>query len=144
MSATGRVALFREPRHPFELVEMPVPVPRPGAVVVRLRIANVYGLDLHAWRGDFRLAGLGGKLPTVLGHEMTGTVAALGRGMERDSNGHSLREGDHVVFTYFTGCGNRLSCQRDRRATCDHIDMAMRGNATEWPYFVGAMRSIFT
>ncbi|MBR2813066.1 MAG: zinc-binding dehydrogenase [Reyranella sp.] len=143
MSATGRVALFREPRHPFDLVEMPVPEPRPGAVVVRVRIANVCGSDLHAWRGDFRLAGLGGKLPTVLGHEMTGTVAALGRGVERDSNGHPLREGDHVVFTYFTGCGNCLSCQRGRRAACDHIDMAMTGNATEWPHFVGGYAEYF-
>ncbi len=63
MSATGRVALFRGPRQPFDMAEMPVPEPRPGAVLVRVRIANICGSDLHAWRGDFRLAGLGGKLP---------------------------------------------------------------------------------
>ncbi len=137
MSATGRVALFRGPRQPFDMAEMPVPEPRPGAVLVRVRIANICGSDLHAWRGDFRLAGLGGKLPTVLGHEMTGTIAALGRDVDRDSNGEPLHEGDHVVFAYFTGCGHCPSCLRGRRAACDHIDMAMTGDATEWPHFVG-------
>ncbi|MFZ5534043.1 MAG: zinc-binding dehydrogenase [Pseudomonadota bacterium] len=143
MSATGRVALFRGPRQPFDIVEMPVPEPRPGAVLVRVRIANICGSDLHAWRGDFRLAGLGGKLPTVLGHEMTGTIAALGRDLDRDSNGEPLHEGDHVVFAYFTGCGHCPSCQRGRRAACDNMDMAMTDDATEWPHFVGGYGEYF-
>lgn len=38
MTATGRVTLFR--RKPFDMAEMPVPAPRPGAALVRVRITN--------------------------------------------------------------------------------------------------------
>ena len=143
MSETGRVALFRGSGQKFEITEFPVPRPGPGAMLVRVQLANICGSDLHAWRGDFRLAGLGGKLPTVLGHEMTGIVAALGEGLARDSEGRPLREGDHVVFTYFTGCGHCPSCLRGRRAACDHISMAMTEAATEWPHFVGGYGEYF-
>jgi threonine dehydrogenase-like Zn-dependent dehydrogenase len=69
---------------------------------------------------------------------MTGSVAALGEGLSHDSNGAPLREGDRVVFTYFTGCGHCYGCMRGRRVSCSNLSMAMTGNADRWPHFVGA------
>ena len=48
--------------------------------------------------------GLGGQLPTVLGHEMVGAVAALGEGVTTDSNGGPPQEGTRVVFPQFFCC----------------------------------------
>jgi D-arabinose 1-dehydrogenase-like Zn-dependent alcohol dehydrogenase len=137
MATTGRIALFERPRQPFTFREMPVPDPEPGAAVVRVTMANICGSDLHAWHGDFKLAGLGGKLPTVLGHEMTGRIAALGAGLRSDGHGAPLHEGDAVVFTYFTGCGHCPACMRGRRVSCESLTMAMTAPALEWPHFVG-------
>ncbi|RCX09778.1 D-arabinose 1-dehydrogenase-like Zn-dependent alcohol dehydrogenase [Extensimonas vulgaris] len=137
MAKTGRIALFESPHQPFTFREMPVPDPKPGAAVVRVTMANICGSDLHAWHGDFKLTGLGGKLPTVLGHEMAGQIVALGEGKHTDGNGQPLHEGDHVVYTYFTGCGHCPMCLRGHRVSCDELSMAMTEPALEWPYFVG-------
>lgn len=138
MSQTGRVALFTGVGKPFEIREFEVPEPKPGAMVIKVAMANICGSDLHAWHGRFKLASLGGKLPTVLGHEMTGSVVALGAGLTKDSDGRALREGDRVVFTYFTSCGHCHGCLQGQRVTCSDGTMAMTQCAEEWPHFVGA------
>ncbi len=59
-----------------ELVPRDVPDPTPGAedVLVRVRAAGVCGRDLIDRRGGFPAM----KLPTILGHEFAGEVAAVG------------------------------------------------------------------
>src|SRR5437762_14231911 len=79
-NAVGRAALFYGAGRPFELKEYPVPDPEPGAVVMRITLANVCGSDLHQWRGEMGLKALGRPLPQILGHEMDGRVLALGDG----------------------------------------------------------------
>lgn len=135
MTATGRVTLFR--RKPFDMAEMPVPAPRPGAALVRVRITNNLRVGPACMARRLPARWPRRQAATVLGHEMTGMIAALGRDVDRDSHGEPLHEDDHVIVAYFTGCGHCPSCQRGRRAACDHIDKAMTGDATEWPHFVG-------
>lgn len=143
MAKTGRIALFHGPGEPFEIREVAVPEPAPGAMLVKVSMANICGSDLHAWHGRFMLAGLGGVLPTVLGHEMTGSVAALGEGLTHDADGKPLAEGDRVTFTYFTSCGHCYGCLRGKRTSCSNLSMSMTQNAEEWPYFVGAYGDYF-
>src|SRR5262249_44512682 len=79
MAPSGKAAGFHGPGKPFELRALPIPEPEPGAVLVRVSLANICGSDLHFWRGDAPLA-----LPPdgwIFGHEMTGRVAALGAGV---------------------------------------------------------------
>ena len=112
--ATGRAAVFFGPGKPFELRDVPVPEVEPGAVLIRVSLANVCGSDLHFWRGDAPLA-----LPPdgwIFGHEMTGRVAALGPGVASDSLGRPLREGDRVAFCYFYPCGRCYVCLHGQRA----------------------------
>lgn len=137
MNKIGRAAVFLAPGKPFEIREYKVPDPQPGAMVIKIGIANICGSDLHAWHGRFQLSTLGGKMPTVLGHEMTGSVVALGPGLTKDSDGRPLREGDRVVFTYFTSCGHCPGCLRGLRVTCTEATMAMTELADAWPHFVG-------
>lgn len=133
----GRLATFTAVDEPFVITRREPPEPGPGAVLVRITTANICGSDLHAWHGHFALKGLGGKMPTVLGHEMIGRVAALGEGVTHDSNGQPLAEGDRVTYTYFQVCGRCPACLRGHGNVCHQVGMAMLGSAEEWPYFVG-------
>jgi threonine dehydrogenase-like Zn-dependent dehydrogenase len=133
----GRIARFDEPGKPFEIQTVSLPEVGPGEILVRVLRANICGSDVHAWHGTFATRGLGGQLPTVLGHEMVGAVAALGAGVSRDSNGKPLSEGTRVVFPYFYCCHTCRNCLAGRRNACLNLKMAMLGRADEPPYFVG-------
>jgi D-arabinose 1-dehydrogenase-like Zn-dependent alcohol dehydrogenase len=71
MTEMGRAAVYTGLGQPFEIKEYPVPDPEPGAILVKLTLANICGSDLHMWRGDINLAALGAPIPTILGHEMS-------------------------------------------------------------------------
>jgi threonine dehydrogenase-like Zn-dependent dehydrogenase len=133
----GRIARFDEPGKPFEIQTVSLPEVGPGEILVRVLRANICGSDVHAWHGTFATRGLGGQLPTVLGHEMVGAVAALGSGVSTDSNGKPLGEGARVVFPYFYCCHTCRNCLAGRRNACLNLKMAMLGRADEPPYFVG-------
>ena len=100
MVDTGRVAAFYGTGRPMELKAYPVPEPEPGAIVLKTTIANVCGSDLHQWRGEFDVAKFGRPYPQILGHEMTGTIHALGEGLDRDTAGNPLSPGDRVIWRY--------------------------------------------
>ena len=77
MATVARAAVFFGPGKPFEMREVPIPEVEPEGVLIRVTRANICGSDLHFWRGDAPL-----RLPDdgwIFGHEMTGTVARLGR-----------------------------------------------------------------
>ena len=86
----GRIARFDAPGKPFEIDTVGLAEVGPGEILIRVTRANICGSDLHAWHGTFATRGLGGQLPTVLGHEMVGAVEALGDGVTTDSNGKPL------------------------------------------------------
>ena len=65
--------------------EIPTPEPGPAQVLVKVRFCALCGTDVHGWLYDAVPVG------TVLGHEYSGTVAALGPGVTR------WREGDRVM-----------------------------------------------
>ncbi|WP_101947713.1 zinc-binding dehydrogenase [Mycobacterium sp. 3519A] len=140
---TGRIARFDEPGTPFEIQTVSLPTVRAGEILVRVSRANICGSDVHAWHGTFATRGLGGQLPTVLGHEMVGAVAALGDGAVTDSSGKPLKEGTRVVFPYFFCCHRCRNCLAGRRNACLNLTMAMLGRADEPPYFVGGYGDYF-
>lgn len=140
---TGRAVLFHGPGTPFELTELPVVDPHPDGLLVRITRANVCGSDVHAWLGHFDMTRMGATFPTILGHEATGTVAALGANVSADVNGAPLAVGDHVTFAYYQPCGHCRSCARGRPHACVRQTMAMFGAAAEPPHFVGVFGDYF-
>lgn len=117
MPETGKAAVFLDTGQPFEIREYPVPDPEPDAILVRITSAGICGSDLHVWRGDIRVA-MFGPGPRILGHEMTGRVAKLGSNVKTDSLGQPLKEGDRIVYPYFTPCRRCYQCLRGEFATC--------------------------
>ena len=95
----GRVVVCKEYGEPFVIEEYDVPEPVPGAVILRMTQACVFGSDLHTWRGDQNNREL--PLPPTgraMGHEGTGVVEILGDGVETDSAGAPIKKGDRVII----------------------------------------------
>jgi D-arabinose 1-dehydrogenase-like Zn-dependent alcohol dehydrogenase len=132
------VAGFYGAGTPMKILEYEVPAPEPGAVVLKTHLANVCGSDVHQWRGEFDVAKFGRPYPQILGHEMTGEVARLGAGIDRDTAGEPLRVGDRVVFRYFYPCGRCRACLSGVTRACPEARAYLRKSCDEPPHFVGA------
>ena len=87
MQKTMKAAVVRAFGKPLAIEEIPVPVPGPAEVLVKVIACGVCHTDLHAADGDWPAKP---HLPFVPGHEIAGVVAALGPGVT------SLKEGDPV------------------------------------------------
>src|SRR5215216_2982593 len=96
---------------PARLVEIPVPEPGPGEVLVRVAGAGLCHSDLHLM--GWRAGALPYELPFTLGHEIAGIVAALGPGAE----GREL--GEPVLVYGPWGCGACRACSVGAEHLCE-------------------------
>lgn len=142
MIVRGRIAQLDEPGAPFDLREVELSDLRAGETLVRVRQVNVCGTDLHAWRGRFRLGAIGGGGPVVLGHELVGEFVTA-EGPAFDDAGKAFEPGDRVVFPYFSSCHTCRHCVHGRTYACSRLRMAMLGDPTRPPYFVGGFADYF-
>jgi L-iditol 2-dehydrogenase len=102
----------------FTIDEVPEPAPGPGQVLIRIHTAGICGTDVHATQGLFPW-----RPPFVMGHEYTGVIADVGRGVSRRLIGRA------VACEPNYGCGECAEC-RDRRVShCQRITRA--GGFTE-------------
>jgi D-arabinose 1-dehydrogenase-like Zn-dependent alcohol dehydrogenase len=88
-------------------VKVPVPVPGAGEVLIEVAACGVCGLDAMRRAGQ-----LDQRTGMVLGHEIAGTVVAVGKGVDR------LREGDRVAAVQRRSCGRCVHCQAGRSSLC--------------------------
>src|SRR4030095_1152195 len=102
-----RVATWRG-NDRFTLDEAPEPVAGPGQVVVSVRAAGICGTHIHATQGRSRCTP-----PLVLGHEYTGVVREVGRGVSRSLVGRA------VACEPSYGCGACADCEAGRVSQCD-------------------------
>jgi L-iditol 2-dehydrogenase len=132
----GKAAIFIDVGKPLEFREYPLPEVEPGAMLVKISMANICGSDLHFLKGQG--PGIPRGIPQVLGHEMTGRIAQLGSHAQTDSLGQPLREGDRVVYAYFRGCGTCWMCLTGQPG-CPHRYAHWIGVSSENPpHFNGA------
>jgi propanol-preferring alcohol dehydrogenase len=84
--------------------------PAAGEVLVQVSTCGVCRTDLHVVDGELSRP----SLPLVLGHEVVGHVAAVGRGVER------FRAGDRVGVPWLGAtCGHCAHCLAERENLCD-------------------------
>lgn len=93
--------------------ELPVPAPAPGELVVRIDAALTCGTDVKTLRRGHPV--MIPKIPTVFGHELAGTVTAVGAGVGR------FRAGDRVVAANSAPCGECRSCLAGRPNLCEDL-----------------------
>lgn len=107
---TMRAVRLLEWGRPPELVELPVPVPGPGELLLRVEAAGLCHSDLHVL--DAEPGALPYELPFTLGHEIAGSVAATGPGVDPSWRGAP------VVVHGVWSCGECRNCARGRDNYC--------------------------
>ena len=103
-----RGLLFERFGGPLEVRELPDPAPAPGGVVVRVGATGVCRSDRHAWEGSDPDV----VLPHVPGHELAGTVEAVGAGVRR------WGVGDRVTVPFVCACGRCPPCAAGDGQVC--------------------------
>jgi L-iditol 2-dehydrogenase len=93
--------------------EVPVPAPGPGEVVLRVEAALTCGTDVKTFRRGHPV--MIPVVPTNFGHELAGTVAAVGRGVT------VVQEGDRAVAANSAPCGICRACRRAQENLCDDL-----------------------
>lgn len=98
---------------PPEVVEVPVPEPGPGEVVVRVAGCGLCHSDLGMMQMPREVGeSFGWQVPFTLGHETAGWVAAIGA----DVTGYA--EGDPVAVVSPSSCGECWYCTRGQDNLC--------------------------
>jgi propanol-preferring alcohol dehydrogenase len=104
-----RAMVVAAPGHPLEGRDLPTPQPGPGQVRVRVRACGVCRTDLHIADGELTPP----ALPRVPGHEVVGTVEAVGEGVE------DLVPGTRVGVPWLAhACGQCRYCRRGQENLC--------------------------
>lgn len=98
----------------LRLEDIPLPVPGAGEVVVKVGAALTCGTDFKAFRQGHKL--LLRELPARFGHELAGTVSAVGRGVK------GVKEGDRVVAANSAACLQGCAyCRKGLTQLCERL-----------------------
>lgn len=94
---------------PPRLQTVPDPTPEAHGVVVKVQATGVCRSDWHGWVGhDTDIV-----LPHVPGHELAGTVEAVGKDVTR------WKVGDRVTVPFVGGCGSCPECHSGNQQVCE-------------------------
>lgn len=114
-----KAAVVRTPGAEFMIEEIRQPEPKQGEVLIRIAACGVCHTDLHVHDGSVAF-----PFPAVLGHEVSGTVAAVGAGVDH------LAPGDRVVGAFIMPCGDCSMCNGGRDELCETFFAHNRLNGT--------------
>lgn len=92
----------------LRIEDRPRPDPGRGELLLRVEASGICGSDLMEW---YRKP----KAPVVLGHEVAGTVEAVGAGVT------DFAEGSRVVATHHVPCEECRYCRSDRHSVCETL-----------------------
>jgi len=97
---------------PFDLrlVDRAAPEPAQGEVLVRIQRVGLCGTDYHIFAGRHPFL----VYPRVIGHELSGVVAAAGAGSR-------FSEGQLVAINPYLSCGTCIVCRKGKPNACVNI-----------------------
>ena len=100
-----RAGVFRE-KGIVRVEEVPVPEVRDGEVLIKVAVCGVCGTDIKKIFHRYI------EPPQILGHELAGTVVAVGRGVSK------WKHGDRVMSFHHIPCGRCFYCERRLFSQC--------------------------
>ena len=92
--------------------ERPTPTPGFKEILIKTAAVGICGTDTHVLDGEFE----GTVFPLVPGHEATGTIVALGEGV--NSGVFDFKIGDKVAVNPSTTCGECELCLNGHQNLC--------------------------
>lgn len=104
-----RAAVYAAFRGPIVVRDLPDPVVHDDAALVAVGACGICRSDWHGWMGHDAAI----RLPHVPGHELAGTVVAVGAAV------HRWRGGERVTVPFCCGCGDCPDCRRGDTQVCD-------------------------
>jgi L-iditol 2-dehydrogenase len=107
-----KALLYYGPRD-IRYEDKPIPEPGPGEVVIKVGAALTCGTDFKAYRQGHAI--LLGEGPSPFGHEVSGTVHALG------NPAPSFQPGERVVAANSAPCDRCAACQRGESNLCETL-----------------------
>ena len=135
IATTMRAAVFTGPNVPLQIGIVPRPEPDAGELLVKVAACGLCHSDLHYMDHGvptFKTP------PLVLGHEISGTVARVGTGVDQ------ARIGTSVLLAPVTSCGGCAMCRTGRENVC--AKQRMLGNSIDGgfaEYIVAPARDAF-
>ena len=111
-------ALFLTAVGQTEIQEIDIPIPKSDEVLLKIGMVGFCGGDLNGFKGLFELQ----EYPNVLGHEVGGTIEAMGNQVP-----NTFKIGDKATLYPYLNCGKCISCRKGRRNACqDNKTMGVR------------------
>lgn len=107
---TMKAAVLQSAPGAMRIEEIPIPAPLDGEVLVKVNACGVCHTDLHVIKAEVAF-----PTPAVLGHETSGTIVALGKGVAGPA------VGTHVVSAFIMPCGRCRLCAIGRDDLCDNF-----------------------
>lgn len=105
-----KAAVYEQFQGTVKLCKVDDPEPGKFGAVLRVAATGVCRSDWHGWMGHDKDI----TLPHVPGHELAGTVEAVGQDVK------SWRHGDRVTVPFVCGCGNCEQCVSGNHQVCDN------------------------
>ena len=105
-----RAMVLDKPGDPLRLRDIPQPTPSAGQILIKVHACGVCRTDLHVVDGDLTEP----SLPIVPGHQIVGTAAEVGEGVD------SVKVGQRIGVPWLGGsCGVCRYCRTERENLCD-------------------------
>ena len=112
----------------IKLENIPIPVPGPGEVLIKVAFCGICHSDLSLIDGNFPA-----RVPVITqGHEVAGTVAALGPGVNQ------WKVGDRVIPSAGKACLSCRNCLRGDFANCLDLNLMAFAYDGGWAEYVVA------
>ena len=101
----------------IEFNNIPVPEIKDGEVLIKIKSIGICGTDLHVYHGRHPYT----PYPVVQGHEVSGEISKLGKGVEQ------FKVGDKVTIQPQVTCGKCYSCTHGNYHICDELKVMVFG-----------------
>lgn len=117
-----RAVYFEEFQQDITIETLDDPTPASHGVVLKVEATGLCRSDWHGWMGhDDDII-----LPHVPGHELAGTIVAIGKDVTR------WKIGDRVTTPFICACGTCPECTTDNQQVCNHQEQP---GFTHWGSF---------
>lgn len=102
-----RVAMYYS-NNDVRVEEMPRPEIGPGELLMRVEASGICGSDVMEW---YRV----NRVPLVLGHEVSGTIAEAGAGVKK------YKVGQRIACSHHVPCGKCRYCLKGHETVCETL-----------------------